>query len=61
MQKSKIKIMDNDELNEYLECTCGRCDDGTCDCSDCSEQSHELPPIAPIINDYYIEQFNDWD
>ena len=23
-----------DELNEYLECTCGRCDDGICCCSD---------------------------
>lgn len=23
-----------DELNEYLECTCGRCDDGICRCSD---------------------------
>lgn len=53
--------MDNDELNEYLECTCLRCDKGTCDCSDCSEQSQELPPIAPVINDDYIEQFNDWD
>lgn len=33
----------------------------TCDCPDCSEQSQELPPVAPIINDDYIEQFNDWD
>lgn len=57
---SKYNI-DNYEMNEYLECTCVRCDKGTCDCSDCSEQSQELPPIAPVINDDYIEQFNDWD
>ena len=56
--------MDNDELNEFLESTCVRCDKCTCDCCDCSdysEQSQELPPIAPVINDDYIEQFNDWD
>jgi len=56
--------MDNDELNEFLESTCVWCDKCTCDCSDCSdysEQSQEFPPIAPVINDDYIEQFNDWD
>lgn len=53
--------MDNNELNEFLETTYVRCDKGTCDCSDCSEQSQELPHIAPVINDDYIEQFNDWD
>jgi hypothetical protein len=50
-----------DELNKYLEYTCVRCNKGTCVCSDRSEQSQELPHIAPIINDNYIEQFNDWD
>ena len=23
-----------DELNDFLECTCGRCDDGICRCSE---------------------------
>lgn len=52
------------ELNEYLECTCVRCDKGTCDCSDCSnssEQSQELPSFDLVIDDNYIDNLNDWD
>lgn len=43
--------MDDDELNEYLEWACGRCDD--------YEQSQELLSIAPNVNDDYVEQYND--
>lgn len=32
-----------DELNEYLECACGGCDDGKCQCCDCEE---EHPHVA---------------
>lgn len=30
--------MINDDLNEYLECTCGRCDDGKCRCCVCWDE-----------------------
>ena len=53
--------MGNDELNEFLETTCVGCDKGNCDCFDCSEQSQELPLIAPVIDDDYIDNLNDWD
>lgn len=46
-----------DELNEYLECTCGHCDDGKCNCCDC-ECEH---PQETIIYDEYIDNLNDWD
>ncbi len=50
--------MDDDELNEYLEWACGRCDDCRCNCDD-YEQSQELLSIAPNVNDDYVEQYND--
>ena len=33
------------ELNEYLDCTCGRCDEGRCKC--CTREDKCLPVIAP--------------
>ena len=48
-----------DELNGYLEYTCVRCDDGKCKCCECQHQ--DLPPVAPIIDDDYIDKLNDWD
>lgn len=56
-----MKKMDNDELNEYLETTCVRCDKGICDCSDCSEQLQELQPIALVVDDYFVDNLNDWE
>ena len=35
----------NDELNEYLECTCGHCDEGRSKC--CTREDKYLPVIAP--------------
>ena len=50
----------DDELNEFLECSCGRCDDGKCQCRDCE---HELPQETIIYNepdyDEYIDNLND--
>lgn len=55
---------DNDELNEYLECTCGRCDDGKCQCCTCDDE-HEHPQVTTsyeeINYDDYIDNLNDWD
>lgn len=31
------------ELNEYLECTCGRCDEGKCKCRDCEDEHPQVP------------------
>ena len=45
----------DDELNEFLECTCGRCDDGICRCCECENEYNE------INYDEYIDNQNDWD
>ena len=50
--------MDNDELNEYLECTCGRCDDGRCQCC---EWEQELPPTALFHDDEQTDRDDEWD
>lgn len=53
-----------DELNEYLECTCGRCDDGKCQCCDCdceNEHPQVTTSYAEINYDEYIDNLNDWD
>ena len=47
-----------DELNEYLECFCGRCDDGICRCSEYdTDYSQE---ISDDEIDYY-DNPSDWD
>ena len=62
MLKLKMKRMDNDELNEYLECTCGRCDDGKCQCCDCENEHPQVTTSYEEINyDEYIDNLNDWD
>ena len=43
-----------DELNEYLECTCGRCDDGKC-------HPQVTASYEEINYDEYIDNLNDWD
>ena len=53
-----------DELNEYLECTCRRCDDGQHQC--CTyEDEYEHPQVTTtyeeINYDEYIDSLNDWD
>lgn len=61
MQKSKMKKMDNDEMNEYLECTCGRCDDGKYQCYDCEDEYSQVTTYDEINYDEYIDNLNDWD
>lgn len=54
--------MDNEDLNEYLECTCGRCDDGKCQCCDCENEHPQGTTSYEEINyDEYIDNLNDWD
>lgn len=54
--------MDNEDLNEYLECTCGRCDDGKCQCCDCENEHPQVTTSFEEINyDEYIDNLNDWD
>ena len=54
--------MDNEDLNEYLECTCGRCDDGKCQCCDCENEHPQVTTSYEEINyDVYIDNLNDWD
>ena len=49
-----------DELNEYLECTWGRCDDGICRCSACDVVTTQETDIYEEINyEEYIENLND--
>ena len=48
--------MDMDELNEYLECTCGRCDDGICRCSDFDNESPQYSTDDDLDYDYDEEQ-----
>lgn len=62
MQKSKMKKMDNDELNEFLETTCVRCDDGKCQCCDCKDEHQQGATSYEEINYVeYIDDLNDWD
>ena len=61
-QKLKMTKRMSDELNEYLECTCGRCDDDKCQCCDCEhEHSQVTSSYAEINYDEYINYLNDWD
>lgn len=51
-----------DELNEYLECTCGRCDDGKCQCFEHENEHPQVTtPYEEINYDEYIDNLNDWD
>ena len=50
-------------LNEFLECICGRCDDGKCQCCTCEdEHEHEHPQVTTtyeeINYDEYIDNLN---
>ena len=58
-----ITVMYHDELNEYLECTCGRCDDGRCRCTITydDDYTNEPSPADEINYDEYIDNLNDWD
>ena len=54
--------MDNDELNEYLEGACGRCDDGRCECCDCEGEHKQGATSHEEINyDEFIDNLNEWD
>lgn len=54
--------MDNNELNENLECTCGRCDDGKCQYCDCEDEKPQITTIYEEINyTENIENLNDRD
>ena len=53
--------MDNDELNEYLECTCVRCDDVKYQCCDCEDEHLQLTSCEDISKDEYIDYLNDRD
>ena len=44
-----------DELNEYLECTCGRCDDGRCRCCDYEDEQLQVTTSYEEINSW-----SDW-
>ena len=58
---SKYNI-DNNDLNEYLECTCGRCDDGKCRCCECQDEHPQVSSSYEEINyDEYIDNLNNWD
>ena len=53
---------DFDELNDYLECTCGRCDDGKCQCCECEDEKPQVTTTYEEINyAEYIDNLNDWD
>lgn len=53
---------DDNDLNEYLECTCGRCDDGKCQCCDYENEHPQVATSYKEINyDEYIDDLNDWD
>ena len=45
-----------------MECVCGRCDDGKCQCRDC-EHEHSQETIIYNEPDYdeYIDNLNDCD
>ena len=53
--------MDNDKLNEYLECTCGRCDDSKCQVCYCENEHPQSTTSYEEMNyDEYIANLNDW-
>ena len=49
------------ELNEYLECVCGRCDDGICRCCESECEYPQTPTYDDTDYEEYIEDLNDWD
>lgn len=51
----------DDELNEFLECTCGRCDDGICRCCECENEQPQAVPADELNYEEYIDNLNDWD
>ena len=53
--------MDIDELNEYLECTCVRCDDVKYQCCDCEDEHSQLTSCEEINYDEYVDNLNDSD
>lgn len=59
MQKLKMKM--DKELNEYLECVCGRCDDGICRCCESECEYPQTPTYDDTDYEEYIEDLNDWD
>ena len=48
-----------DELNEYLECTCGRCDDGICRCCECEYEPMRDTNYDDLDYDYDNEEEDD--
>lgn len=52
-----------DELNDYLECTCGRCDDGICRCSDFDNESLHDTTYDDLDYEYDEddEEKEDWE
>ena len=48
-----------DELNEYLECTCGRCDDGICRRSDFVNEPLQDTNYDDLDYDYEEEEEDD--
>lgn len=49
-------MIDMDELNDYLECTCGRCDDGICRCSDFDNEPPQYTADDDLDYDYDYEE-----
>lgn len=49
--------MHNDELNEYLKCSCGHCDDNKCQC--CDKHPQVTTSYEEINYDEYIDNLND--
>ena len=49
-------MIDMDELNDYVECTCGRCDDGICRCSDFDNESLHDTTYDDLDYDYDYEE-----
>lgn len=56
-------MIDMDELNDYLECTCGRCDDGICRCSDFDNEPPQYTTDDDLDYDYdeEDEEKEDWE
>lgn len=42
--------MGNDELDEYLECTCGHCYEGKYQCNDCENEHPQVTTSCEEIN-----------
>lgn len=49
-------MIDMDELNDYLECTCGRCDDGICRCRDFDNEPLHDTTYDDLDYDYDYEE-----